>query len=81
MRNQNYYTTADFWTATYIYSQGHTLLEISWLSDSKAEFIFEDSARVKDDISRFWSGEAKVNAKKLLQAQRELKQRMYGSKR
>lgn len=74
------YTNADFLVSTYIYSLGYKLVEINWLSNNKAEFIFEDSDSIKADISKFWAGEALVDARKILQAQKELKQRLYGSK-
>jgi hypothetical protein len=74
------FISSDFLLSTYIYAKGHLLLEIEWISTSKAQFIFEDSASVKEDISNFWSGEAQIDAKTLLQAQKELKQRMYDSK-
>ena len=78
--NNNLYTTADFLITTYLYSQGHTLIKIDWVTPTKAEFIFEHSNSLKEDISKFWSGEAFVDAKTLLSAQREVKQRLYGSK-
>lgn len=78
--NKKIYTTADFLISTYLYSKGHHLVEIDWVSTSRAEFLFEHTESLKEDISKYWNGEAFVDAKALLQAQRELKQRLYGSK-
>ena len=78
--NKNPYITSDFQVATYLYSQDILLISIDWVSPTKAEFLFENNKDLQEAISKFWNGEAFVDAKTLLQAQKELKQRMYGSK-
>lgn len=79
--NENkYYETTAFDLAIYIYSLGHSLIEINWKSVSIASFVFENAEGIHEDISKFWAGEAAVDAKSLLAAERELKRRMYGTR-
>lgn len=76
--NQRVYKTADFQIAIFLLANDFNLLEVDRSNSPKAFFIFEDKPERQILMEKFWADEPVVGCKKLFQAQRELKQRLYG---
>ncbi len=70
--------TSDFGVACYLFACGISLAHIEKDSASrKATFIFSNTQSIHKLIEDFWSDKAKISPLKLLNAQRELKRRLY----
>lgn len=76
--NQKIYKTADFQIAIFLLANDFSLLELDRSNPSKAFFTFEDKPERQILMEKFWADEPVVGCKRLFQAQRELKQRLYG---
>lgn len=76
--NEKTYKTANFPIAIFLLANDFKLLDIDRSNPPRASFIFEDKPIRQTLIEKFWADEPVVGCKKLLQSQRELKQRLYG---
>lgn len=72
------FETSDFQTAIFLYAKELTLLAIQPIDTSnKCTFIFKKNKRLISLLQNFWSGKEKIEPMSLLNAERELKRRLY----
>ena len=78
MTDENLFHTTDFRISAYLLSQGIKLVRIDRGNGPKATFVFQDNGRINELIKSYWQDEAFVNPKHIYNAQKELKELLYG---
>jgi len=72
--NQGIFETKDLYLAAVLKTSGYEVVDIVEKSNIKSRyFVFESDDSLDSTIHRFWSGELKVNAKRLYDSVRSLK--------
>ncbi|KKS11242.1 MAG: hypothetical protein UU67_C0079G0004 [Candidatus Daviesbacteria bacterium GW2011_GWB1_41_5] len=77
MRMKNQYKTSDFQLASYLFANRIKLIGISFISDKRAEFIFDAPDYLVSLIQDFWNDSPTVGPLSLFSAQKSLKHRLY----
>lgn len=70
------FTTPNISLAAALHTMDHKLLHIEKSPSGLASFAFEQTDELEEDRKSFWSGELVVDAKSVLDSQRELFERM-----
>ncbi len=83
MKANKYFRTKNFYVASFLYTKGATLVNIDKITDSqRAYFVFAESPDIPMWLESFNFGkeneeEVLVDARKLIQAIKELKDKFY----
>jgi hypothetical protein len=85
MKIDRYFRTKNFYLASFLYAKGAVLTNIDRITDPKrAEFVFAESPSIFVWLEVFNFGkennpEALIDGRKLIQAIKELKDKLYSS--
>lgn len=79
LKNKLAYKTTEFYLAVYLCAKEFQLVktEKSSENDNKVLFVFEDTAKLKEAINKYYDGSALVLVKKFKYAIRDLKSQLY----
>lgn len=78
MKNENTFTTKDFYQACVIRAFGLSLQEISYFNNNFATFIFNDPNENGELIVKsYWDRKLQIDARTLIDSINELKTRLH----
>lgn len=76
--NQNeFYSTQDYPTATTLLCLGHPVVELNRNDSSRFSFVFECNEDLERIVKLFWQKKIRVEPMGFIQAQKEIKSRIY----
>lgn len=79
--SQDTFTTFDIFLASALITDGYTLLDMNLKPEhTKAQFVIRKEEGLEDSIEEFWDGTLTLNARRLFENLRMLKNRMYAMK-
>lgn len=73
----NTFFTSDFQLATFLFAKEAPLIGIDKTDPKHAIFEFQNLKMLNRLIEKFWSRQSTIEPRKLLDAQKELKRRLY----
>lgn len=71
------FTTDNFQLASYLLSAGYPIQKLDKNNPRRAQFFFEDSTSLREEVRRFISYEAVVEPHRYFSAQKDIKQLLY----
>lgn len=71
------YSTDNFQLASYLLSAGYPILKLDKNNPRRAQFYFEESTSLREEVKRFISYEAVVEPHRYFSAQKDIKQLLY----
>lgn len=78
MSENRYFRTSNFYLASYLFAEDHSLANIEKTNPKRAEFVFIDSPALRELVESFNYGKGcLIDVRKYNYATKALKQRLY----